>query len=869
MRKSLHLVLFLAATPAAISASEATRRGESLEYFEKHVRPLLASNCYNCHSASTNSKGGLRTDDRNGLLTGGGKGPAIMPGQPEHSLLIQAVKHTGDVKMPPGKKLSDEQIAVLERWIADGAVWPTVALPDDIGQYQAEYEELRASHWAWQPLKRAEVPAVREFEWPRSDIDRFVLAELEKAQLPPVSDAMRADLIRRVTYDLTGLPPTPANVVAFINDNREDAYERLVDRLMSSHEFAEHWARHWLDVARYGESTGSARNVPYPHAWRYRDYVISAFDRDTLYNQFIREQIAGDLLPADSDEQWQRQLIATGFLALGVKDVNQRFKVRFVMDNIDEQIDTVSRSVLALTVSCARCHDHKFDPVPTADYYALAGIFASTDLCAGVRNKMGGGGLDYYDTDMLLSLSATKGDLSEHREAIAAAKEAVEVARKEFIAVRDTAEADEKLPDGRLKRQAYRQKWNQKQAELLKLTDPAELGEVAFGVREATAIGDTEIRIRGEAEQLGPSVPRGFLSVLSSVPATPVQGSQSGRLELANWLVSDQNPLAARVAVNRIWQHLFGRGLVSTVDNFGITGDGPSHPDLLDHLAAEFVHDGWSVKRQIRRIVLSRTYRLSSVATPEHLKKDPQNRLLWRHAPRRLSAEEIRDSTLAASGALLTGRPAGSAAAELKVIEIRNNGPEAARIVAVARSSRHRSVYLPLLRGLTPISLSVFDFAEQGMVTGQRDQTNVPPQSLYLLNDAFVIREAVTIARRALREEQDNAQRVTAAYRQILGRNPDEVELRTALDFVREYSEVAFRSTAAKTGHEPIAATPAADGTAPQAADNVAANQNADDGQQPDLTAAWEQVETGDPETSTWGALCQALLASAEFRYVR
>ncbi|WP_406699058.1 DUF1549 domain-containing protein [Singulisphaera sp. Ch08] len=384
-------------------ANEPTAKPEAVEFFEKKIRPILVSNCYSCHSANTNSKGGLRVDDRNGLVDGGNSGPAVVPGDPEESLLIQAVTHGDDApKMPPKSKLTDEQVADLKHWIKDGAAWPSVGVPVTVGKPNAKYDQLKKEHWAWQPLKSPEAPKVADASWPTDLIDSFILAGLEKHGLAPVGDADRETLVRRLTFDLTGLPPTPAEVDAFINDPSERAYEAVVDRLLASTAFGERWGRHWLDVARFAESTGASRNLPMPHAWRYRDYVIDAFNKDKPFDQFLKEQVAGDLLPHSDELERSEHLVATGFLAVGVKDVNQRFKIRYVMDNVDEQIDAVTRSFLGVTASCARCHDHKFDPVPQKDYYALAGIFKSTDILAGLRNKMGGGGLDYYDTQMLL-----------------------------------------------------------------------------------------------------------------------------------------------------------------------------------------------------------------------------------------------------------------------------------------------------------------------------------------------------------------------------------------------------------------------------------------------------------------------------------
>ena len=510
-------IALLGGLPAAVAGQTPTPDAAKVEFFERKIRPLLVENCYNCHSANTNAKGGLRVDDRNGLIQGGGGGPAVVPGKPEESLLIQAIRQEDVLKMPPKKTLSAEQVADLSKWIEDGAAWPEV--PD--GDFAVSQSQTRSTSvgcgrntWAWQTLRYPNPPDVRNREWARDDIDRFLLATLEARGLTPGRDADRVTLIRRVTFDLTGLPPTPDEIDAFVADGSALAFEKVVDRLLASPAFGERWGRHWLDVARYGESTGSSRNIPFPHAWRYRDYVIDAINEGKPFDQFVREQVAGDLLPSRSPEDRDEKLVATGFLALGVKDVNQRFKVRFVMDNVDEQIDAVGRSVLAATVSCARCHDHKFDPIPQADYYALAGIFQSTDLCAGVRNKMGGGGMDYYDPQMLVKLGPEAKPDPQAAEKIAQATRAYEAAKKEFEAIRGTPEGRAHGANGRPKQQPIRQKMVRLQAELVALTDPAANGKVALGVRDAKAVADTEIRIRGEAEKLGPIVPRGFLTVL-------------------------------------------------------------------------------------------------------------------------------------------------------------------------------------------------------------------------------------------------------------------------------------------------------------------------------------------------------------------
>lgn len=886
----------LALAPGLAWSEDAARGPEAaLEFFEKKVRPLLVDNCYNCHSADTNAKGGLRVDDRNGLLQGGNGGAAIIPGDPENSLLIQAVRYSDDsLKMPPKKQLTPEQVADLTQWVKEGAVWPAVGVPVDLNKPNEKYERLRKEHWAWQPLKATSAPQVSDAAWARDDIDRYILAKLDERGLKPVADADKVTLIRRVTFDLTGLPPSPEEIDAFVNDSSATAFEKVVDRLLASTTFGERWGRHWLDVARYGESTGSSRNVPYPHAWRYRDYIIDAVNSDKPYDQFIREQIAGDLLPASTPEQRIEQTIATGFLALGVKDVNQRFKVRFTMDNIDEQIDTVTRAVLGLTASCARCHDHKFDPIPTKDYYALAGIFQSTDLCAGVRNKMGGGGLDYYDTSMLLVLNPGNAAVADPAK-IDELKKKVEEARKAFAALRDSPEGAELGPNGRPKRQAARQKWNRLQGELNSLSDPtANGGQVAFGVRDAQKIGDTEVRIRGEAEKLGPVVARGFLSLLQFAEPASLPADQSGRLQLAQWLTSDKNPLTSRVFVNRVWQHLFSEGLVRSPDNFGLTGDVPSHPELLDHLAQRFVDGGWSVKKLIRQIVLTRAYQLGADAPANIVAIDPANRLVWRHSPRRLEAEEIRDATLAAAGKLNLSRPAASPAKDFKVQEMPNNGPVARKLGDDASVSLHRSVYLPLLRGLVPISLEVFDFAEQGMVTGSRDATTVATQALYLMNDPFVRRNALQLAERVLEKtELDDAGRVALAYRLTVGRAPTTIEVDRAKSYLADYETASAAIIAAKVAADAAAATDkvaAADATdakaaaveaAPVATEATATTSTNGETKKPpvvidpdeiipvDAPITVEVITAKDQKTAAWASFCQALLGTAEFRYLK
>jgi hypothetical protein len=461
-------------------------------------------------------------------------------------------------------------------------------------------------------------------------------------------------------------------------------------------------------------------------------------------------------------------------------------------------------------------------------------------------------------------------------EKVAKATKAYEAAKKEFEAIRGTPEGLSLGPNGRPKQQPFRQRMVKAQAELAALTDPAVRGKVALGARDAKAPSDTEIRIRGEAEKLGPIVPRGFLSVLNVPDAPGINPTRSGRLELAEWLSSPKNPLTPRVMANRVWQHLFDRGLVQSVDNFGVTGDVPSHPELLDHLARRFVAEGWSVKTLVRTIVLTRAYGLSSEASESNVATDPANRLVWRHAPRRLSAEEIRDATLAAAGTLDRTRPEASAARDLKVMELPNNGPLARSLGEKAAASVHRSVYLPLLRGLTPRSLEVFDFAEQATVTGSRDTTTVATQALYLLNDPFVRRQSLNLAERLLsRTDLDDAGRVELAYRLALGRPASGSEIERVTAYLSDYEPaardvLASAPAAPEPKAEAVVAVVDADATKDKAATKAPPPPvNPDEVIQVDAPIKEEVVLPSSPRAAAWASFCQALFGSAEFRYVK
>jgi hypothetical protein len=781
------LLLAPNAHPAAPSDDKA-----GLAFFESKIRPVLAQQCYSCHSAGAKkSRGGLRVDTREALRKGGDSGPALTPGKPESSLLIKALRHD-EVAMPPKSKLPDAVVADFVRWVAMGAPDPRdgKAGPARTGV------DLDAGRrfWAFQPPRSHPAPAVRLAAWPRTGVDRFVLAALEAKGLRPVGDAGKRTLLRRVYLDLVGLPPPPAEIEAFVRDDRPDAFERVVDRLLASPAFGERWGRHWLDAARYADSNGKDENFTFYEAWRYRDYVLAAVNADKPFDRFVREQIAGDLLPAGSQRQRDEQLTATGFLVLGPKVLFDRDKLRQKMDVVDEQIDTVGRTFMGLTLGCARCHDHKFDPVPTRDYYALAGILASTRTVDGTKLNnplISGWSLRPLGADGEARLAAYRA----HQARIAAAAGRLKKAQA------GKAPADELRA------------LEAEQRRLAKAAPPAP--PLVMAVRDEAAPADVAVNIRGNPHSPGDRVPRGFLRVASVKQPAPLPPDQSGRRELADWVASRENPLTARVFVNRVWMHLFGEGLVRTIDDFGAQGERPSHPELLDHLAVRFAEGGWSLKKLVRTLVLSRTYQLALAGDADAVKADPDNRLLWRANSRRLEAEVIRDAMLSVAGRL-DRTMGGSSVAGLGVRAIDNDSKGG----APTDDNTRRSVYLPVVRNGLPVVFEVFDFADPDVAVGKRNSTTVAPQALFLMNSPLVMDLARGAADRLLRDAPDDDRRVGLLYRRALGRPATAQEVRQAVAFVK----------AAR----------------------------ADSGETP----------SGEAEAQAWAAVCQAVFGCAEFRSV-
>jgi hypothetical protein len=724
----------------SIPAADTKLTPAQLEFFESKVRPVLAEHCYKCHSAKAEKvKGGLRLDSRDALLAGGNSGPAIVPGDPEKSLLIKAVGYGDpDLQMPPkGEKLSDTHVANLVAWVKMGAPDPRT------GPAVASYDYSgKTNHWAWKPMTRPVVPAVQNAAWAKTSIDKFVLAKLESKGMKPNDMADKRTLIRRATFDLIGLPPSAEEVQDFLSDNSPNAFEKVVDRLLRSPHYGERWGRHWLDTARYSDTKGQIRrqreDQNYPFAWTYRDYVIRSFNDDKPYNIFVLEQLAADKLPSAS--QNKSNLTALGFLTLG-----DRFQ-GMQHDIINDRIDVVTKGFLGLTVSCARCHDHKFDPIPQKDYYSLHGIFASTrePTVEPVISKV-------FNTPEYQ-------DYYKKRMALQDTKEALETKFREVRRKRDP--------------QAIRQLQREIRENTV-ATARLEMNHAAAPTRapaleDVAKPKDSPVFIRGEAENRGAIVPRQFLEVLSG-PIRPAFTNGSGRLELARAIISTNNPLTPRVMVNRIWLHHFGEGLVTTPDDFGTQAEPPSHPELLDYLAAQFVESGWSIKKMHKQIMLSSVYQQSSATNPQFAQIDPNNRLLWRANIRRLELEALRDSILAIGGSLdrsLYGRP----------IDL-GKEPYVTR----------RSVYGFIDRANVAEVLLHFDFANPDLTSGKRHQTIVPQQALFFMNSPLVVEQAKTLVNLSqFGEMLDPAERIRFLYERIYQRPPTSEEIRLGIAFLAD-----------------------------------------------------------------------------------
>jgi mono/diheme cytochrome c family protein len=861
-----------------------------VEFFEGKVRPVLETHCINCHGP-TKQKAGLRLDSRAALIKGGDSGPTIEPGRPEASRLIEAVNHSADLQMPPKGKLKGPEVEALSKWVRDGAVWPEataeVRTASNVGPIITPQDR---AFWAFRPVENPPIPGVKDESWPKGAIDRFVLEQLEAKGLRPVASADRRALIRRATFDLIGLPPTPEEVEAFVGDESPEAFAKVVDRLLANPHYGERWGRHWLDVARYGEDqahTFEARM--YPNGYKYRDWVAKALNDDMPYDRFVVEQVAGDLVEGPGRDD---RLAALGFNALGPV-----YYGGAVYDELDDRVDTLTRGFLGLTVACARCHDHKFDPIPTSDYYALAGIFSSTaykeypaappetvaafekskaDIKAATaevaaflktestrwtasstandsaRYMLGAWNflnkrkakpdlstaefakaekfeemfLDRWVKYLEIKPDDKRPYLARWRKLVAGQDAKVDLSGDEAakaetgkvaaafgdyvrttLALRDaleaqrvaaTANAAEGAPTlGTIESDVVRELVSNsdglfalpkdqvekhlaaevkaalkgKRAGLEKLKkDAPPMYPVVHSLVEGTSPGNMKVFLRGNPATPGPEAGRRFLSILSPEGTPSFATKGSGRLELARAIASPDNPLTARVMVNRTWEHHFGKGLVATPSNFGKMGERPSHPKLLDYLATRFVSGGWSLKALHREIMLSGTYQLAALDDPSNAEVDPDNINLWRANRRRLEVEPWRDAMLAVSGNLdaALGGPSSDLA---------------------STSNRRRTFYAKISRHSLDGLLRLFDFPDPNLTADKRAVTAVPLQQLFVLNSEFMERQAKALAAKLTTEPGDDDAKIRRAFPLLYARPATETEVTMAVEFLKGNDE--------------------------------------------------------------------------------
>jgi cytochrome c553 len=878
------------------AAAAFAQPAEQIEFFEKHVRPVFATKCQGCHNPKLKSSG-LDLSTAAGFRQGGLSGP-LVTASPENSRLLQVISYEASLKMPPTGKLKDDEIASLTAWVKMNAPWPGAAEAPAAAPApkvtHKEFTEEQKKFWAFQPVRKIDPPQVKNSGWGRTAIDRFILAELEAQGLKPAKPADKYTLLRRATFDLTGLPPTEQELRDFAADSSPDAFRKVVDRLLASPRYGERWGRHWLDVARYADSTGNDEDHRYPYAWRYRDYVIESFNQDVPYDRMVREQIAGDLLPHEGGGPNRRGIVATGFLALGAKALASPDKKKMLYDVYDEQVDVVSRAFLGVTVACARCHDHKFDPILTKDYYSMISIFASTrsfqDAKQGVAKLLYTplvpeeeyqrykSNQNAIEAKRLAIDEVTDDELERfHSELTPHLADYMTAARKML----DGGAADASLRPEILQKwvaflkprenhrpyldewndkpaaevaQAYQkraeatlaewhktlQRWRARYRKMLaaknmpppphptfeESKDPfflhvyfdkgpfaVEKGEqdkvfsasardqmkalrqevdelkknaipepdMACAVAEGDRV-DQKVFIRGDYNSPGEDSPPAFPKILTRPGDPSFAAGHSGRLELAEWLARPENPLTARVMVNRVWGWHFGEGIVRTPDNFGRMGERPTHPELLDYLSRRFVESGWSMKSLHREIMLSNAYQMTSDGA-EQVEKDPENRLFSRFPVRRLDVEEVRDALLAVDGSLdLT--MGGTLQTGFGTDSENSNN----RLSLNPEKVTRRTVYLPLRRANLPSLLNLFDFGDATTVTGKRASTNVAPQALFMMNSEFVQARSTSLAKTLMEKASlSPRERIESAILKVLNRPADAGEVDAAIGYLQQF----------------------------------------------------------------------------------
>lgn len=879
-----------------------------LDFFESSVRPLLVTHCYSCHSRSASEagklSGGLLLDSRDGVRQGGDSGAVLVPGNSEASLLIQSVRYQrSDLQMPPDGPLSAANVAILEKWVTMGAPDPRDAAPGETGVQKAGIDMNAARNlWAFRKPVLHAAPVVRDGAWPKQELDYFVLAALEQRGLQPVTPATRRELIRRASFDLLGLPPTPAEIQAFEEDVTPDAWDRVIERLLASPHYGERWGRYWLDVARYADDQGNSFLTPTPTAWHYRDWVVQALNQDMPYDEFLRLQIAGDEITEPADNYFTR-LAGLGFQSLGPQfRKGAAGEARAKADEVEDRVDTLSRGVLGLTVSCARCHDHKFDPIPTRDYYSLAaawngvewpmqmlaspeeirkhqewttsvqqqteGLKSFREAAIAETTRTALGNVDRYvsaatrllvqkslqkspdetlvagEEDLklyflrrwvrLLESSGQEPGLQDLRAAVAASvaggsmtvsEDLRRSAASVKLAVAEALQATEASQGSSVAGDGMQIRPTETQTQLLELLSKAPTAPFFLQVADLSAVlseserqmlADKEkaleilqntpatggptmpgirgggmampVFVRGNPEQPGELAPPGFLTILSPASGRP-ESTSFTRLQLAQAIASVDNPLTARVFVNRVWHYHFGRGIVATPGNFGRLGSPPTHPELLDTLAARFMESGWSIKWLHRTILKSATWQLSSQVRDENITSDPANEYLWRMSPRRLDIEAWRDALLSVAGTLdlrIGGPSVDQTNPGLKEVEgfnffTRLNGFEADD----PRGTR-RTLYSVISRYSPNATLTMFDFPEPNVSSEQRTATMVPQQQLFVLNSPLMMEVSRKFALRVQSVSDKDTSRLEQAWLLAYGRPPSEAESAAALEFLKE-----------------------------------------------------------------------------------
>ena len=734
---------------------------EQTVFFETKVRPVLAANCYGCHG-QTASSAGLRLDSAAAMAKGSENGRILEPGNPNKSILIRVIKHEGPIKMPMGKKLKPQEIADLVDWVRAGAPWPKES---EVAPNKLSAKD-RPPLWSLQPIRRPTVPIVKNQSWVRDPIDAFVLSRIEAKKFSPSVEADRRTILKRLTYDLTGLAPTSAEQASFLSDKSTSAYERVVDRLLASPRYGERWARHWLDVARYADTKGYVfvEDRNYPNAYTFRQWVIQSLNQDLPFDQFLIQQLAADLIQPGSEDR--SSLAAMGFLTVGRRFLNS------VPDIVDDRIDVTTRGMMGFTVACARCHDHKFDPIPTQDYYSLYAVFdSSQESTVAISDKSIRVPWEAYQSEVESTNRERERIIREETKRLRGDQNVSGEVKKTLQALREGDLAMGGALNTLLKSfgATQRDEVRRLEAKLKSLNGNAPARpEFAMAMQEKPNPGDGVVFKRGNPGNRGEVAPRRFLAALTPKgQARESWKNGSGRLELARAIASKENPLTARVIVNRVWMHHFGQGIVRTPSDFGYQGEPPTHPELLDYLAARFMQEGWSLKKLHKWIVMSATYRQSSDASQSVLKSDPENRLFARMNRRRLDLEQMRDSVLQVAGKLDLSAIGG------KSVDLWNRP-----------FSNRRSVYGFIERQNLPGLFRTFDFASPDSTNAKRYLTTVPQQALFMMNSPFAIEHSALVASTLPTLTKD--EQVKALFQRVLLRNPTPTELANCSKFVSQ-----------------------------------------------------------------------------------